>query len=77
MSIVWVCPLDVDTYVERGREIESPRPACPLCSLQRQFARAGLNVRPDGAAPRAYGRLEASEFGELAKRVAQRVQCTT
>lgn len=32
MSIVWVCPLDVDTYVERGREIESPRPACPLCS---------------------------------------------
>ena len=32
MSIVWPCPLDVDAYVERGREIESPRPSCPLCS---------------------------------------------
>lgn len=34
-------------------------------TLQRQFARAGLNVRPDGSAPQAYGRFEASEFGEL------------
>jgi len=32
LSIVWPCPLDVDTYVERGREMESPRPTCPLCS---------------------------------------------
>lgn len=32
MSIVWPCPLDVDAYVERGREIEAPRPACPRCS---------------------------------------------
>lgn len=32
MPIVWPCPLDVDAYVERGREIEPPRPRCPHCS---------------------------------------------
>lgn len=32
VSIVWRCPLDVDAYVEHGREIEAPRPPCPLCS---------------------------------------------
>lgn len=32
MSIVWACPLDVDAYAARGRGIEPPRPACPLCS---------------------------------------------
>ena len=32
MSIVWPCPLDVDAYVERGRELEVPRPPCPLCA---------------------------------------------
>jgi len=32
LSIVWLCPLDVDTYIERGRELEVPRPPCPLCS---------------------------------------------
>lgn len=32
MSIVWLCPLDVDSYVERGRELEAPRPPCPSCS---------------------------------------------
>jgi hypothetical protein len=32
LSILWPCPLDVDTYIERGREIEAPRPPCPLCS---------------------------------------------
>lgn len=32
MSIVWPWPLDVDAYAERGREVEPPRPACPLCS---------------------------------------------
>lgn len=32
MSIVWACQLDVDAYVARGRDIESPRPACPRCA---------------------------------------------
>ena len=32
MSIVWPCPLDVDAYIEHGRELEAPRPPCPLCS---------------------------------------------
>ena len=32
LSIVWPCPLDVDAYVERGRELEVPRPPCPLCA---------------------------------------------
>ncbi len=34
-------------------------------TLQRHFARLGLNVRADGAQPRALGRFEASKFGEL------------
>jgi putative transposase len=34
-------------------------------TLQRHFARLGLNVRPDGSAPRALGRFEATEFGQL------------
>lgn len=29
MSIVWPCPLDVDTYIERIDEIALPRPRCP------------------------------------------------
>jgi len=29
--IVWLCPLDVSAYAERGREITPPRPACPRC----------------------------------------------
>lgn len=32
MPIVWACPLDVDAYAARGRAIETPRPACPLCA---------------------------------------------
>jgi transposase-like protein len=32
VSIVWPCPLDVDAYVERGRELEVPRPRCPRCA---------------------------------------------
>ena len=31
MSIVWPCPLDVDRYAARGRQVEAPRPACPRC----------------------------------------------
>ncbi|MGH9008980.1 MAG: DDE-type integrase/transposase/recombinase [Acidimicrobiia bacterium] len=34
-------------------------------TIQRHFARLGLNTRPDGSPPRAYGRFEASERNEL------------
>ena len=34
-------------------------------TIQRHFARLGLDVRPDGQPPRALGRFEADEFGEL------------
>lgn len=34
-------------------------------TLQRHFARAGLNRSPDGAPPRAFGRFEAAGFGDL------------
>ncbi|MGH7751580.1 MAG: DDE-type integrase/transposase/recombinase, partial [Gemmatimonadales bacterium] len=34
-------------------------------TLQRHFARLGLNRSADGAAPRAFGRFEATEFGAL------------
>ncbi|MGH9246926.1 MAG: DDE-type integrase/transposase/recombinase [Acidimicrobiales bacterium] len=34
-------------------------------TLQRHFARLGLNRSPDGSPPRAYGRFEAGDFGQL------------
>jgi putative transposase len=34
-------------------------------TLQRHFARLGLNRSPDGAPPRAFGRFEVAEFGDL------------
>ena len=34
-------------------------------TLQRHFARLGLNVRPDGSHPQALGRFQAEEFGQL------------
>jgi len=34
-------------------------------TLQRHFARLGLNVSPDGRPPVAFGRFEATEFGAL------------
>jgi len=34
-------------------------------TLQRHFARLGLNRRPDGSPPRVFGRFEAAEFGQL------------
>jgi putative transposase len=34
-------------------------------TLQRHFGRLGLNVRPDGSIPRALGRFQAEDFGEL------------
>lgn len=32
MSIVFVCELSVDAYVELGRDVVVPRPNCPACS---------------------------------------------
>ena len=34
-------------------------------TVQRHFARLGLNTRPDGSAPQAYGRFEAAAPGDL------------
>ena len=34
-------------------------------TLQRHFARLGLNVRPDGSHPQGLGRFQAEEFGQL------------
>jgi putative transposase len=34
-------------------------------TLQRHFARLGLNTRPDGAAPQSFGRFEAAAPGDL------------
>jgi transposase-like protein len=31
VSIVWACPLDVEAYAARGRDIDPPRFACPRC----------------------------------------------
>ncbi len=33
MAIVWVCGLDVDTYRDRGRDLDIPRFDCPVCGL--------------------------------------------
>jgi putative transposase len=44
---------------EAGRGTVSER------TIQRHFARLGLDTRPDGQPPRALGRFEADEFGEL------------
>jgi hypothetical protein len=32
VPIVWPCPLDVDAYAALGREVDAPRPACPVCA---------------------------------------------
>ena len=32
VSIVWPCSLSVDEYVSAGRNVEVPRPNCPVCS---------------------------------------------
>lgn len=37
----------------------------PAAPSSAEFARAGLNLRPDGTVAHAYSRFEASEFGEL------------
>jgi len=48
VTIVWPCPLSVETYLEADGDVEVPRPACPGCgrpttwwSGYRRFVRAG------------------------------------
>ncbi|MGH3769679.1 MAG: DDE-type integrase/transposase/recombinase [Acidimicrobiales bacterium] len=43
----------------------SGRGTCSKRTLQRHFARLGLNTGPDGSPPRAFGRFEASARNEL------------
>jgi len=40
-------------------------PGCSTRTLQRHFARLGLNTSPDGSPPRAFGRFQASAPNEL------------
>jgi putative transposase len=44
---------------EQVRQVPSVR------TVQRHFARLGLNVRPDGAPPEAFGRFEAAKVNDL------------
>ena len=34
MAIVWPCELSVDAYIEAGRDLDFPRPACPDCEAE-------------------------------------------
>ncbi len=46
--MVWPCPVDVDTYVERAAEIEVPRPPCPSCgALTWRWSRYQRHLRRD------------------------------
>jgi len=49
----------VRVMAERGELV------CSRRTVQRHFARLGLNDRPDGSAPRVFGRFEASQRNEL------------
>ncbi len=44
---------------------ESGRGRCSRRTIQRHFARLGLNTRPDGAPPKVYGRFEAAGRNDL------------
>lgn len=37
LAIVWRCPLSVEQYLERGRQIEVPRHRCPDCEAPLRF----------------------------------------
>src|SRR5262249_32822604 len=54
------------TAVQAARILaEAGRGQVSARTIQRHFARLGLDVRPDGQSPRTLGRFEAGEFGEL------------
>ena len=50
---------DLSARQEQDRKVPSAR------TLQRHFARLGLNLRPDGQPPQAYGRFEAAKVNDL------------
>jgi putative transposase len=54
-----IVELIVTELVGRDRQVPSER------TVQRHFARLGLNVRPDGSAPEAFGRFEAAAVNDL------------
>ncbi len=54
-----IVELLVTELAGQGREVPSPR------TVQRHFARLGLNVRPDGSPPEAFGRFEAANVNDL------------
>lgn len=60
-TAVHIVELIVTDLAERaqGRQVPSVR------TVQRHFARLGLNVRPDGRAPEAFGRFEAAKVNDL------------
>lgn len=55
LAIVWRCPLSVERYLERGRQIEVPRLGCPDCEVPLRF-RSGYwrHVRCGGTGRRAW-----------------------
>jgi putative transposase len=54
-----IVELIVTELAGRDRQVPSDR------TVQRHFARLGLNVRPDGSAPEAFGRFEAAKVNDL------------
>jgi putative transposase len=54
-----IVELIVTELAGRDRQVPSER------TVQRHFARLGLNVRPDGSAPEAFGRFEAAKVNDL------------
>lgn len=54
-----IVELIVTELAGQDREVPSVR------TVQRHFARLGLNVRPDGRAPEAFGRFEAAAVNDL------------
>jgi putative transposase len=54
-----IVELLVTELAGQGRQVPSDR------TVQRHFARLGLNVRPDGSPPEAFGRFEAAAVNDL------------
>jgi putative transposase len=54
-----IVELIVTELAGRDRQVPSDR------TVQRHFARLGLNVRPDGSPPEAFGRFEAAKVNDL------------
>ena len=70
--MVWPWPLDVDAYVERGQQIEAPRPACPECAgtMHRDPAEELALWRYHLIAEALSPRLSGKERGPVVRRLA-------